>query len=624
MRLTVAVALVLFFAAAFQLPSRAAPANAATNSAAVFKEATTLDPHLETNLVTLAKIAGPAKESKKKEKSAKKQARQSEDLKDAPMAELQKLFVADEPKHEARAVTAIGELAREALQANDAAARAARESDILEIQAGLRSARLPLVPEKLTTLTTCIFFFKHISSPAIAHGDTVATDLATTKIHDGGSADPLPSTFWARPPSIAREDLYAGFGRDKLPHFETLIYDYSAPKTSSGTHGGFDVEHDGQRFKIKFGEVNSEPFTARIFDALGYHVDPTDFAPEIKVRYSRRIFREFHLRKPLTMWIAPLGIKLWAVQLQPHYDPFTFVTSAVFKDGRKVSGAELKQMLFTNPNQSHPEESAENFRPEVESALDCLVMAPANVQPRDGPTESIGAWQFGGLGHEDRRELRGMGLLAAWLSWFDSRTDNTKLRLVRDADEVQVEHFVSDLGGGMGTGTGLFSPRGENPNDLTWTFTEPEIVRGPGRMTTPFRITHFKPTVPTPAFAAMTMDDARWMARLIGQLTENQIREALIASGYDNAEARLYLEKLLSRRDQMIRDLKLENEVPLLRPDLKSRDLTYYPPVDGPFTANVSGGASVSARESSRAIDRGKLVDKSVALQTELSRRSIP
>src|SRR5581483_10812131 len=102
--------------------------------------------------------------------------------------------------------------------------------------------------------------------------------------------------------------------------------------------------------------------------------------------------------------------------------------------------------------------------------------------------------------------------------WFDSRADNTKLRVVRDSDEVQLQHFFSDLGGGMGSGTGLFSPRGENPNDFTWTFTSPEIVRGPGRMTTPFRIEHFKPTVPTPAFAAMTVDDARWMARLIGQL----------------------------------------------------------------------------------------------------------
>jgi hypothetical protein len=247
----------------------------------------------------------------------------------------------------------------------------------------------------------------------------------------------------------------------------------------------------------------------------------------------------------------------------------------------------------------------ENFRTNVEAELDYLVMAPANVQPRDGPTQSIGSWDFGELVHENLRELRGAGLLAAWLGWFDSRADNTKLRLVRDAEDVQLLHFFSDLGGGMGSGTGLFSPRGEDPNKFTWTFTTPEIVRGPGQMTTPFRIQQFKPTVPTEAFAAMTGDDAGWMARLIGQLTENQLRAALIASGYDNIEARLYLEKLISRRDRMIIDLRLQDEIPLLRPEPLNRNFSYDPAADGPFTAKVNG-AMISARESTAIIVRGK------------------
>jgi hypothetical protein len=174
---------------------------------------------------------------------------------------------------------------------------------------------------------------------------------------------------------------------------------------------------------------------------------------------------------------------------------------------------------------------------------------------------------------------------------------------------LQLQHFFSDLGGGMGSGTGLFSPRGENPNDFAWTFTSAEIVRGPGRMTTPFRIEHFKPTVPTEAFAQMTADDARWMARLIGQLTENQLRAALIASGYDNAEARVYLKKLISRRDQLIRDLKLQDEIPLLRSAASPREFSYSPSADGPFTAMV-GGRPISARVSAAIIVRGKIIQR--------------
>ena len=129
----------------------------------------------------------------------------------------------------------------------------------------------------------------------------------------------------------------------------------------------------------------------------------------------------------------------------------------------------------------------------------------------------------------------------------------------------------------MGAATGWFSPKGENPHEFGWTFTRAPVFRGPGRMTTPFRIVDFKPLVPTRAFSEMTIDDARWMARLIGQLTENQLAQALIASGYDAAQARLYLEKLISRRDQMVCDLDLVNEIPLLRPRGVNRPAQKHP-----------------------------------------------
>jgi hypothetical protein len=65
----------------------------------------------------------------------------------------------------------------------------------------------------------------------------------------------------------------------------------------------------------------------------------------------------------------------------------------------------------------------------------------------------------------------------------------------------------------------------------------------------------------------MTVDDARWMARLIGQFTEQQIIDALEASGFTPSEVQIYADKLVSRRDHLIRDLQLTKEIALLRPD---------------------------------------------------------
>ena len=599
----------------FSLLCRAQPpapaSHTETNSEFLLNELATLDPHVETNLPTLARIAKTiAKAGDKAVRADKKLARNSEDLKDLPAAELKKRFADELPKYEPRAAATIVRLISEISKAPDDASRNRRLMDILEVQASLRQSREPLVPTKLGMLTPFLFLSQSVSNK-IARGTLLATNLAKPipSGSDVGRMDPLPSTFWTRPTGIAQQDLYAGFGRDRLPHLEDSVCDYSAPKTSSGTHPGFDVDWEGQRYRIKFGELNSEPFTARIFYALGYHVDPTDFVPGIKVHYNRRMLHEFNLRKPLTMRITPFGVRVWTVQLQKHYDPFEFITTAVFKDGHEVSGTALKQLLFKNPKVEHPEDQPGNFRPEIEAGLDYLVMTPANVEPRDQPTQSIGSWEFGGLGHENLRELRGAGLLAAWLAWFDSRSDNTKLRVVRDADKVQLQHYISDMGGGMGQATSWLSPRGENPNDFTWTFTEPQIVRGSGRMTTPFRIDHFKPVVPTPAFAVMTTDDARWMARLIGQLTENQLRAALIGSGYDNAEAKFYFEKLISRRDRMICDLRLKNEIPLLRPNGQNHEFSYDPAINGPFETTVNG-MRVSARYSSSIIVHGLLCQK--------------
>jgi hypothetical protein len=100
------------------------------------------------------------------------------------------------------------------------------------------------------------------------------------------------------------------------------------------------------------------------------------------------------------------------------------------------------------------------------------------------------------------------------------------------------------------------------------------------------------------------------MARLIAQLSESQIAAALIGAGYDSAEARLYLEKLLNRRDQMLRDLGLEKEIPPLRKAGGDRHLNYDPTPANLFHARLPSGRIVTARGTSSVIRNGKLIRK--------------
>jgi hypothetical protein len=510
-----------------------------------------------------------------------------------------------------RGVMVVSEFAHEALQASSVDQRAAKISDLNEVlDALLNNYRSPL-PEKLGFLYALKFF-----SPEwrrnIGTGTTPARNLQWS-VHDAdiSKRDPLPSTYWERRTNIASEDLYVGFGREALPSFSQTICTYDGPKSGYGTTPGIEVDFDGARYKIKFAEYTSEPFVARLFWALGFHVDETDYSPQILIRYDRRMFREFNLHKSISIILGgPFGIPMGSLQLQPVHDPFRNVVSAVFKDGHSVSGSELKTQLLIDSSGKNPEEKVQNFRPEVEAQIDHLVMSVANVQPKDTPAESIGAWSYEGLGHENLREVRGAGLLAAWAAFCDTRWENTRLRVAYKNGHAHLEHFFSDLGFGMGGGNGFSALQGENPNAFTWTFTHPAIVRGRGQMTTPFRVQPYRTIVPTRAFHEMTLDDARWMARQIGQLTEEQIRAALIASGYNAAEVKLYQEKLVSRRDAMIRDLGLTGEIPLLRPHGIARKFDFDPQTDGAVAAMLPSQKQVFARESDEIIKGGQVVQR--------------
>ncbi|HYG22652.1 MAG TPA: hypothetical protein VEH04_07720 [Verrucomicrobiae bacterium] len=486
------------------------------------------------------------------------------DFNEASREELKKHFHGPPDLPASREIRALEHIARTAKSLEPLAA-ADREILILqlrEMMAGMVNNRRSPIPASVGVLTPWKLWWS-ARDRSIGHGSTPARNLMildTERIlsADLSLCDPKPSDFWQRPDSISDQDLNAGFGRKTAPAFSDAIWEYESPKTSSGTRPGFNVRSGGVELKVKLADVNSEPFTARIFHALGYHVDPTDYAPAIKVRYTRRIFREFNLRKPLALPLRPVWVPVGSLQLQPEYDPFDFVDHAVLKDGMKLSGADLKTRLLVNPSRGRAADDPENYREEFERTIDYVVTGPANIQLEESAGDAIGSWDFDGLGHEHRRELRGAGLLAAWLGWFDSRFDNTRLRIVEVEGRPELRFFFTDLGAGMGSGTGWLVRHGENPKAMESEFTSPRIVRGPGRMTTPFRVHHFQTIVPTAAFQQMTFDDARWMARMIAQLTPEQIRTALQASGYGIEAVELYLEKLLSRRSKMLRDLELE------------------------------------------------------------------
>jgi hypothetical protein len=431
---------------------------------------------------------------------------------------------------------------------------------ILEIAAAIANNHRPPIPSYVGLPDLPFRFIDSLSNP-VARGHKPAANLCDSPgLSDLSLLDPKASTFWRRPNSIRSADLRLGFDRGGfLPEFDRQLWTYQGPKTAGG-NPGCELISGGQNIKVKFAETHSEPFASRIFHALGYYVEPTDYAPRLRIKYDRRFFQEFNSLPQMKMKIGVFFIPIHTFHIERTYDPFDFIDYAVFKDGTIHTGAELKRLLLLDLKSRKPF-APENFNYSTETTLDHLVTVEANIQVEDERMHSIGPWDFRGLGHEHLRELRGAGVLAAWLGWWDSRFENTRLRIVDTPSGLELRHYFSDLGGGLGLSAGTYRHSSEQPQEFAETFTRSFRRHKQWHIEFP----GYEPIEDTPAFKEITLDDARWMTRLISQLSETQLRDALAASGFDGKEVDIYAEKLISRRNLLVRDAHLSEEVAILR-----------------------------------------------------------
>jgi hypothetical protein len=172
----------------------------------------------------------------------------------------------------------------------------------------------------------------------------------------------------------------------------------------------------------------------------------------------------------------------------------------------------------------------------------------------------IGPWTYEGrrrddpndvIDHQDRRELRGSKLMAAWLQHFDTREQNTLATFFAQGDRGWVEHWLIDFGDCLGAtwasddmsrrfGYSYYFDVADIVADL-FTFglrqrTWERVQKDP---TAPlfgyYEYEHFAPDAwkggyQNVAFMRMDDADAYWAAQIMVRFTERQI-DAVIAAG---------------------------------------------------------------------------------------------
>jgi hypothetical protein len=198
------------------------------------------------------------------------------------------------------------------------------------------------------------------------------------------------------------------------------------------------------------------------------------------------------------------------------------------------------------------------------------------------PGKVVGSFRFTGTRpddpndiypHEQRRELRGLRVFAAWLNHDDARSLNSIDSYVEENGRRYIRHYLQDFGSTLGSwSTSAQQPRGGYEYLIErdkigkglitfglwqrdWMKAKYSDLPSLGNIESRvFEPAGWKTEYPHPAFDAMDAEDGFWAARLAARLTDDMIRAIVAAAKLSNAKAADELSRvIIERRDKVVK-----------------------------------------------------------------------
>jgi hypothetical protein len=194
--------------------------------------------------------------------------------------------------------------------------------------------------------------------------------------------------------------------------------------------------------------------------------------------------------------------------------------------------------------------------------------------------------------HQQRRDLRGLAVLFAWINHTDAKGDNSMDTVVGEGDQARVLHHLLDFGDSFGSdsdiekdprhGQEFFLPTSHEQvhraytlglRPAAWeTVHYPHDLPAVGNFTADaFDPLTWKPNYPNPAFSAMLPGDAYWGATKVIAFSNDDIHAIVEEGQFSNPAATdLITRILIQRRDAIARawftrvlpleDLRIEDD----------------------------------------------------------------
>jgi hypothetical protein len=386
--------------------------------------------------------------------------------------------------------------------------------------------------------------------------------------------DPVDSTMWEprKAERVTPEALFAGpwmkpDERPTLPKRGSVLeLESFRSLDADGIHPSVFVTDPatGTEWKVKFlggpdNPLSPEPAMSRVYYALGYHASPVYHVKALEMD-PRAVLAAYDHQQKVGFRVRE-GSLLARLGMRPGKYGHT-----AFKMRNQIKNVRFRGRLLVGDAAVKVLEDARRD-PSLLDHIDYVTVHGVDIALKgESGGESIGPYHPDDAANVNRREQRAMSIISAtWGMGDDVRFNNLRLDAdVKDDGRVEIEHVQSDAGAHFLTELG--------PNALSW---EVDIdLEGQ-------RLHNDRNRITLDAFDRTTLDDARWAARKLGALSEQQITAIAAGSAESWPVARLYAEKLIARRDSLVTKLGLAGELGLLRPDGPDRHL------------NVSGSGRV-------------------------------
>ncbi|WP_035353346.1 hypothetical protein [Edaphobacter aggregans] len=175
--------------------------------------------------------------------------------------------------------------------------------------------------------------------------------------------------------------------------------------------------------------------------------------------------------------------------------------------------------------------------------------------------------------HQQRRDLRGLEVLFAWINHTDAKAENSLDSVVGKGSDARFVHHLLDFGDSFGSDSDIAKDPRHGQEDWLPTSGEQgkraitfglipakwETVRYPHHLPAAGNFTangfdplSWKPNYPNPAFLAMTPVDGYWGAKRVMSFNDDDIRAIVEEGQFSNPAVTEYLTKILiARRNQI-------------------------------------------------------------------------